>query len=264
MINLLKAELYRAKFFKSIWIGLIVVFGLTVINILVANSLTNAAEGSEFLYEYMGLAYSGKSVILGGVSATDTTFLLGIIISLIVGGSFQNGAMRNATVCGSKRINVYFTFFIETLFLSLVYVVANFVIAGVLSPIVGYGVDFTGKEFGILIGRMCLQFLCVVAYSSVFLMLSMLIRKSGAAIGLSIGFYIVENLIISAIVVAATFADNVGLLNFTNAFLSTCLTTASDTGALEAKSILICTFVPIAWIILSSLVSILAFEKRDL
>lgn len=264
MINLLKAELYRVKFFKSIWIGLIIVFGLTVINILVANSLTNAAEGSEFLYEYMGLAYSGKSVILGGVSATDTTFLLGIIISLIVGGSFQNGAMRNATVCGSKRINVYFTFFIETLFLSLVYVVANFVIAGVLSPIVGYGVDFTGKEFGILIGRMCLQFLCVVAYSSVFLMLSMLIRKSGAAIGLSIGFYIVENLIISAIVVAATFANNVALSNFSNAFLSTCLTTASSSGLLSTKSILICTFVPIAWIILSSLISILTFERRDL
>ena len=265
MKNLLKAELYRAKFFKSIWIGLIVVFFLTLINALVARSLSEAASGSgsELMFELMGLAYSGKSVIIGNVGATDTTFLLAIIISLIVGGSFQNGATRNAAICGNRRINVFFTYFIEAMVLTVIYILANYIFSGLFSIMVGYGTEFTANEFGTLIGRMALQFLSVLAYSSVFVMISMLIRKSGGAIGLSIGFYIVESLVISAVVLAASVAGKTGLKEVSNAFLSTCLS-STVASTLSTETILICTFVPIAWILISSLISILTFEKRDL
>lgn len=266
MKNLLKAELYRAKFFKSIWIGLIVVFCLTLINVLVARALNVSVGDSDdaMLFELMGLSYSGKSVIIGNVAATDTTFLLGIIISLIVGGSFKNGAIRNAAICGTKRINVFFTYFIEAVALALIYVLANYIFSGILSVMIGYGVTFTAQEFGILIGRMALQFLSLLAYSSVFIMISLLIRKSGGAIGVSIGFYIVENLAISAIVIAASVAGKESLTKLANAFLSVCLSSTGTVSALSTETILLCTFVPLAWIIVSSVISILTFEKRDL
>ena len=147
--------------------------------------------------------------------------------------------------------------------LTVIYILANYIFSGLFSIMIGYGTEFTANEFGTLIGRMALQFLSVLAYSSVFVMISMLIRKSGGAIGLSIGFYIVESLVISAVVLAASVAGKTGLKEVSNAFLSTCLS-STVASTLSKETILICTFVPIAWILISSLISVLTFEKRDL
>lgn len=266
MVNLLRSEFYRTTKFKSIYIAPAIMFVVLLAVTLLFNFMMSQFEGAVIPDgAQMGMFYySGKSLIYQAVSNSFATILIAIIISILVAGSFNNGSIKNYVSRGANRIKLYFSKLVLVLAIAVATSLLAFLFAGILSPIMGYGGEFTAKEFGGLMATIGMQTLVIIAYASLFLMIAVLLRSTGGAVGLSIAFIIFEGFVTGIFITVGMSTGSKWMIDSIQALLTTQATTAATIGTLETWEYLCVILIPLAYIAVTNAIALFSFIKRDI
>lgn len=171
MIKLLNAEFTRLRKSKSFWVGLAfsILFGFYIVLI---NYSVKKENAEKIEVEQLMLYYS----ILMGI-------VIAIFTSLFLSAEYADGAIRNKISIGHKRVHIYLSNLIITIVINvLFYILYLIVVASIGIPLFG-GITMQISQLWLSIGCICIS---ILAYSSIFTCLTMLLSNKVVASILSI------------------------------------------------------------------------------
>lgn len=200
MLNLLRANLYRAKKDKVLYICLILIFLMVITDCLFGLVTHNFADMEAF-----ASIYNGKTMF---TRSFDPTTNMGILIPIfayvIMNRDYTHGTIRNKIICGYKKTSLYLSYYITTLILGIGLVLTNmFLNLSLGSLFLGFGAELNGDELNNIIKVVLLGTLVF----SVFLTISHFIMHLLKSFGY-IGYFISLFFIIGLTALEFIFADS--------------------------------------------------------
>jgi len=262
MTNILRSEFFRTSKIKSVYIAPILITALLLITSLVFDVFAAQFEGAQIPAEVLDI--SGKGLVYQALSNSMTTTFLAIIVSILVAGSFSNGAVRTYVSRGANRFSLYFSKLITVFTLSVALCLFSFFIAWIWVLILGYG-NIAAADIPPLIASMGMQLLVILGFVSLYTFFSFLLRSTGGSIGLSIGLFIFVSIAQGLILMLSAMGNNLWMQDLLQIFLSTQLSTAATAGGqLETWQYLCVTLVPLACIAVTTGLGLLSFKLRDI
>jgi ABC-2 type transport system permease protein len=183
----MKSEFYKLKKSKTFYFCLIACVVLAIFSVVLAGAIhagilvRGAADEAE------------TSEILSGVSLLEQTLgldflptIIAVFVSIFVSGEFTNGAMKNYVSKGYNRVRIYLSKFFVCSFAVMVMYLVNIALACAIGSFI-WGFDPTGLASARSIAAMVLsEGLLLLAYTSLFVLLSMWLRSNGASIAANI------------------------------------------------------------------------------
>ena len=207
MNRLLKFEfrkLFRQKSFYicgAVMIGLILLSAFTM-NLLLdmSQSMMESSDGVSVAITGNDYGVSGLYMLATALSNSNFSIVFAIFASLFVCSDYTNGTLKNVIARGYGRVPIYASKYIVSLIAATIYTIFCW-IAGFLSGTAFWGVgslleNDTAWSF---ISILLLQLLAVYAYTSMFFLISALLKKTGGAIAVGIVAPLVIIMIISMI-----------------------------------------------------------------
>lgn len=272
MICLLKADLFKLKKHKSVWIGVAVMFAMILLQfsiywlgLMAIDSFSGIEEADpESANAAVGALKMIGRTMLADYSGTAMISLLTLIITCIfIGKEFSNGTVRILVSRGSNRIKLFFSKWISLACLIAAYSVFAFLVCGIFTSFKGYGIPFTGHEFGMLMRCFVLQILCNLSSMSIALMIAFLVRSSGGSIGACIGFYIGFSIVLGILSTVSIFSGNMN----TDWVIFMPLQQSSIAGSLGKLSTMqtcAVSIMPIVYGAIAIAIGLVTFLKRDI
>lgn len=306
--NTLASDFYKLGKMKSVYIGAAIMVALILISFAVLwlniGTAQRDVDGARANYEAVNSnpastdeqrsaaaqdvataesnlerALEGRhSNLFSFASLVNMELMLAIIIGIFVGKDFSNGTVRLSVARGASRLQMYFSKFIVMATLLAGYMLGSLLICGIFTAVKGYGTpEFDGLQFARLARTFALSYVALLSSGSIFLMIAFLTRSSGAALGASLGFYILIGVIVSILSVRFALVSIIGgIVGDEDALLSDPVYQAlsylpmqqlsyciSDK-AMKVTEAMKLLFMPIAYTLLSSFVGIITFVKRDI
>lgn len=270
MTRLIQSDLFKLKKHKSVWIGMAVMFAIILfqfciywIAMLVTDEAGSIVDGED-MQIVITAAYALGRGILAGYSDTAMISLLTLIITCIfIGKEFSSGWMRVTVSRGANRIKLYFSKWLSLACIILVYSVFAFLVCGIFTSFRGYGIEFDGHQFGLLMRCFFLQILCNLSAMSIAMMIAFLMRSSGGSLGVCIGLSIGFNLIISIVHGVSMLNGNISPDWITFMPLQQ-TTVAASLEQLTATQICAVVIMPIVYTAIAMAVGLVTFIKRDI
>ncbi|MDR3217196.1 MAG: ABC transporter permease [Clostridiaceae bacterium] len=256
MINLLRAEFRRLLKSKALIVAPIVATVLVLFSALVL-SMSDASAGAEVPGALVRYTSTAHDLIAG--AAMDGNLILFVILfaALFVASDFKSGTVKNAVVCGAPKPFIYLsrliTVFVFGIGLLFVCIIAATIFGYALMP---RSPAFSAEEVASFFRGLFINIWIVAAMASICTCLSFLVRSTGAAITISVVFYFALSLIV--LLISLLSGTNVSIYT-----LSGIQSIATALGEYQTEEILSVVLVPLSLIILSNLLGILSFEKRD-
>lgn len=253
MSGLLRSDFYKLSKMKSFPICLLIALALAV--------------GSIFMLDYtaqfvdMG-TYNASNTMLS-TFAGDSKIFIAIVVSIFVASEFGFGTIKNIASRGFSRIGIYFSKLIGAcviaLVIQLVYSVAY---TGTAAIMWGFG-EVSASFWPETLKIIGLEILLTLAYTSVFVMVSMLIRQSGAAI--AINLCITMQFIYLFVQLAQAglhklFNVEVALSDYLLSTNAANLVNGGVTSEMMTRSLL----VGIVYFVVFALLGLWSFQKRDI
>ena len=305
--NTLKADFYKLGKMKSVYIGAAIMFALILISFavfwvsaakaerhvdaaqshydaVVADASSTDEDVAEANYE-LALAKHDLDTTMEGSHSNLFSFatiinlelMLAIIVGIFVGKDFSNGTVRLFVARGTDRLQIYFSKLVVLATLTRGYMLGSLLICGIFTAILGYGEAFTALEFARLLRTFGLCYVALMSSVSIFLMIAFLTRSSGAALGASLGAYILIGVVVSILSVRFAIVSIVGgIAGDDDALESDKLYQAitylpmqqisycvSD-GKMKVTEAMKFLFMPIVYTLVSSFIGIITFKKRDI
>jgi len=266
MPNILKADLFRLSKHKSLWIAGIIMFGLLLFaycTCWISIAVYKAADtsGDIVLFEDLFLSL-GRDTLAGFSSYSMMTLLVAIITCIFVGKEFSNGTIRSLVSRGANRVQLYFSKWISLALLILVYSVCAILVCGIFTAFGGYGIEFTAKQFGLLMRAFALQTLCNISTMSLVLAVCFLCRSSGSSLGATIGTAIGINTLSSITVVVCTISESD--ISWVYFMPLQQLQLAISLEQLSTVQICATVIMPIVYGVIGTVVGVCTFAKRDI
>ncbi|HKL93818.1 MAG TPA: ABC transporter permease subunit [Clostridia bacterium] len=256
MYNQLKSEFYRITKFKSSYIAPILITVLIVLSFIMAWFVVRdygvLSPGSE---------YMGRSLVYSSSSNGSLPFFIAILSSIFIAGSFSNGSIKMSLSRGANRIQLYSAKLITVSAMAVGLCIFSFIVSGLLSIALGFGNSLAEFEIMAALGE---QVLIALAYTSLFTFLATLIRSTGGAVGASIGIYLFSTLLTTILTAIGMSTQKMWLIDLTQCFLTTQLTTATSIPPIENWQLLCVLLVPLAYIVITTGLGMLSFRKRDI
>lgn len=253
MSGLLRSDFYKLSKMKSFPICLLIALALAV--------------GSIFMLDYtaqfvdMG-TYNASNTMLS-TFAGDSKIFIAIVVSIFAASEFGFGTIKNVASRGFSRIGIYFSKLIGAcviaLVIQLVYSVAY---TGTATIMWGFG-EVSASFWPETLKIIGLEILLTLAYTSVFVMVSMLIRQSGAA--LAINLCITMQFIYLFVQLAQAglhklFNVEVALSDYLLSTNAAGLVNGGATPEMMTRSLL----VGIVYFVVFTLLGLWSFQKRDI
>ncbi len=187
MFGLIKSDFYKLFRMKSFCICAAIAAVLSGLGIFALDALDKAQYAMYGLEDMFISQYTGVySLTLGLGSATLFTTIL---VSMFVPGEFKFGTIKNIASRGISRVGIYFSKYIVTIFISVVYslicAAAAFITGCCLA---GVG-DFDRTIFLDILEVFGLFLLAQIAMQSIFQMIGFLVRSTGWTIGANIAIF---------------------------------------------------------------------------
>ena len=238
MLNILKSDFYKLRKSKTFLICLLACVVLTIVAVSAMNTVPD-------MFTYTG----GTGALVNLLPMNTQLYFVAAFVAIFITSEFHYGTIKNIISRGSGRIAVFFSKFIICS-LAAISLLLVFMLTAVVAGSILWGYDPDGiSTLSGFVQLVSLQALMTIAYTALFMLLSMAIRSLGGAI--------VANFI--CVVMAATIFEVISLGNFwldwgINAF-STFMPTAADItqGVITA----------LAWSAVSIIVSAVLFIKQD-
>lgn len=266
MTKLLKVDFYKMFKAKSFYVIGAILTALAAINsYLYAKITLDALNESSFLSSLGLNTVNLYSSFFGNVRSV--ILYISIFVVLFICSEFSNGTIKNIATKGYHRESIYLSKFITSIFGTIIYVL--FI---ALASYLPYLIVLGNKDTDVFnmpenfISCFSILLLNIVAYLSVALMLGSLLRKSGV----SIFAVFALNLIASLTILFDTFLKNVIETDFKVSkytlsenihFLAESMNSGA---AIPSEDLLRIILVPIAFLVVSMVVGLVFFKKRDM
>ncbi|GHV55175.1 hypothetical protein AGMMS49579_17340 [Spirochaetia bacterium] len=183
-MNIIKSEFYKLKKSKLFYVCMLI---CAVIPAIMAIAIqlgvqTRGAEGmSAIVDDISGAAFLAETL---GLALLPT--VLAVFVSIFVSSEFHNGTMKNYVSKGFNRVKIY----LSKLVVSGAAVLAIYAVHAAVSLALGtalWGFDPSGAAAVSGVATMLLgEGLLLLAYTSVFVLVSMWLRSNGASIAVAI------------------------------------------------------------------------------
>lgn len=269
----LSSDFFKLRKLKSVWIALIIMFCLILISyaaywigVQTIDSLDwsdiDEIDGLEAKAQMLDTLQKLKDTLLfGSTSTASIEFLMAIIVCIYIGKDFSSGAVALSTARGTKRREMYFSKWIMCVCLFVAYSIFALIVSGIFRTFDGESALATG-EFAMLMRNFALQLLCGIATISIFVMIAFLARSSGSSIAITIGAYVLLNIVISIIATIVTSPD--ASEEWTYFFPLQQMNIACTYGKFTTAQTVAVIVMPIAYTALSTFIGYFTFEKRDI
>ncbi len=280
MKNLIRSDFYKLKKAKSFWVCMVLAVALAVFSVLIMDFSVKLMDKApqQTAQEETALSESGLNVSTNGIpmSSNDlnassilliqfagtTTILIAVFISLFVGGEFSHGTVKNLASKNYTRTQIYFSKVTVSTIAAIIMTILYAIVATGLGTVL-WGFGEVGSSFvantckGILI-----ELLLVSAFTSVFVMFSMLIRQNGGAIATNIFFLEFISLIVmlGEMIINKIFDTSITLSNYLIDTNMTQIATSEITGKLAIRGI----SVSFGFFIVATAIGLFTFQKRDI
>lgn len=259
--NILKADFYRLKFSKWVWILPLVYFGLMLITYGLMYYIVHIGldiEDAEMMEMY--IADSAKSTLTSSVNSNN--FVLGYVIvaTIFICKEFKSGVTKLRISRGNNKTELFFSKLIILAGTVIVYTIGLYVVSAILN-LAFFGVQsWTATEIANIFRSFALSCLVNVANVSIGIMIAYLIRNLGGSIAVNIGVVLTQTLLATI----AAFIEGDHPLKYIMFGLPTNL--ISFAGVIESYETVMLVeiiVVPIVVIAITSVVSALTFKARD-
>jgi len=270
MTCVIKADLFKLKKHKSVYIGLAVMFAMILIvyciywigTAIIENAHPADQSALEMQQELLKLLSPlGRQSLAGFSETCSMSLFVSIIACIFIGKEFSNGTMRIAVSRGANRIRLYFSKWISLAVLTVAYYVIVILVCGIFTAIKGYGLPFDGAQFGLLMRCFALQLLCNLSTMSIVVMIAFLCRSSGASLGATIGAYIALSMIFGIAATVSGLSGNADWIMFMPLQQGTVASSLAKFSATELCAVLI---MPVAYAAIATSIGIITFIKRDI
>jgi len=271
MICALKADLFKLKKHKSVWIGMAVMFVIILlvycmywIGLGLVEKITIPDDPDAFAAQQEAIALLtplGRTCLAGFSDTCALTLFVAIITCLFVGKDFSNGAVRIEVSRGANRTQLFFSKWISLALLVVFYSVFAILICGLFTSFKGYGEPFTAQQFGLLMRCFALQILYGLSCMSIVLMLAFLCRSSGASLGATIGGSIAISIIFGLASTIGSMNGNTDWVMFMPLQQSAVASSMEKYTAAQLCAVII---MPIVYGAISTAIALLTFLKRDI
>lgn len=175
MNNLIAANFIRIKKSKLLWAGMALMALLAAVM-----SFTQYREAAAY-----GVETSLDKVFF--VYAVPISILTAVFSSIFLGAEYSDGVIRNKIIIGHGRMEIYFASFFSLFTAAMLYCLAFLAGAAVVGiPLIGGLTTDSRTVLLVLLGT----FLLVVAYCSIFTMISMVCSNKTSAAVVSLLFII--------------------------------------------------------------------------
>lgn len=234
-------KLQKSKFW---WICTLITMALTCFSIFSASALSSKLGQKSF-------SFSQYRII-----TNPTTFIFLIIVCIFIGSDFKTGTIKNVASKGIKRHEIVLSKLIWSYILAIVFVALT-VATALATMIIFTKTSIKSSELIEILKLSGLSILSLWAFSSIYTLITFIVKSSGAAIAISIILSIFSTIIITLVEQLILKSKNLSRL-FPN-FIATIAS-----GASTAKSTTIFIIAMFVWIIVCSALTILIFQKQDI
>ena len=183
-MNIIKSEFYKLKKSKLFYICMLICAMIPAIMAIaiMAGVQTRGAEGMSAIVEDI----SGATFLAEIMGLALLPTVLAVFVSIFVSSEFHNGTMKNYVSKGFNRVRIY----LSKLAVSGAAVLAMYAVHAAVSLALGtalWGFDPSGSAAVSGVVTMLLgEGLLLLAYTSVFVLVSMWLRSSGASVAVTI------------------------------------------------------------------------------
>jgi ABC-2 type transport system permease protein len=182
MSNLLRSDFYRLFKSKSFYICMAVEACLFILGIVVLYLMQNSDPTMVITDPSSGIDY-GMSAVFG----SDLIMLIGIVIGIFVTAEFSHGTMKNVVSKGYSKIYIYLSKLITMIAASYIFIAVVILVGTISATIVtGNLGDFSGEYVGWMFKTLGIEMLLYASVTSLFLMLSMVVKNLGGVIAINI------------------------------------------------------------------------------
>lgn len=131
---------------------------------------------------------------------TNVLYFGAIVIGVFVASEYSMGTVKNTIARGFTRTKVFFSKFFSSV-IAMMIVVFSYVFGGSMTSVFMFGfTSSTGKKRMLMV--LLVYFSLFIAAASMFLMISVIMKKTGQAIAVSIIFPVIVESVISALTIA--------------------------------------------------------------
>lgn len=264
MFKTVSSELYRLRKSTGFWIMVLVAGFLAALSSVLMGVLPLMVPGEDLT----GLAPESVSQMLNSAMGSNISSLLFILVGFVVvfiTSDFSAGTVRNPLAIGISRLE-----YVVGKFVSILVTCACFVVVTLVATALPYfafapwgGENFYMAHF---LGGVAIAYLILVTQASIFTMVAMFMRKTGATLGIAIGYLVVDMLVGAFVTVSAMFMDiNVfirGLLNILPTPAGVYLNEVSI-GVADTTNVLLLIGVSVFIMAVTAWLSITTLSKKD-
>lgn len=196
MTRLLQLEWMKLRGYRTFWV-LLITFGalLTLLYTGVSTGMIRLGSGNLNL---LGKAYNFSGIWSDlGFYASYFVILITILMAILVTNEFQYRTHRQHIIDGWTRLEFYHAKWQVLISLSLVVTVFTFLLGLVTGIASGINIGTVGQG----LQKMLWLFLCSMDYLGFALMLSVLLKRSGIAIGLLMAYSMLLEPILHSVLV---------------------------------------------------------------
>lgn len=202
MIKLIQFEMRKLFRSKAFWICMLValaIIGMSLATIAHmsktnSSSMSVGSDGNGMVLSMNNENTFSGIYVLSSVLNIQIPLILSVFIPLFVASDFVQGVIKQLITRGYSKNAVLESKCLSSFIATTVITCVCLLTAGIIGTgIWGFGGDVTGKYVLTIFA----QFLVLCAYSSFYLMLSVLIRKTGIAIAISVVSMTVLNMLVS-------------------------------------------------------------------
>lgn len=254
MKRLLKLEFRKIFMMKTLYICLVIMVAmvlLTAITYLFMNKMMlSVMEDAPVI--------DANTFIRSALSGSSINIFLAVLIPIYLCSDYSNGTAKGIFAKGYSRTEVYFTKLIGALFISVF-----FVLTAILFCVI-FGVSMFERESvnGETFKALFVQFMVLIAYSSIFCFLSTAFSKLSGAIICSILSTLVILLVFSLFDVIIEFAFKVENVNITDYWLDGIIMKMTQT-PLESKDVIKSVMVSLAYTVVFSVAGVFVCKRKE-
>jgi len=191
MFKMISAEFYKLRKSKSFLLMLAVVAGTAIFVSVVFGVAANSPELME-----LGIRPDTVGQMMEQAAGMMSQILIFILVGFtitFISNDFDSGTIRNPFAVGAKRIHYLVAKVVMILITCAAFLFAGIGIAGLAYlPFAPIGTDFALGHFLAGIG---ITYLSLVAQTTLFMVIAVITRKVGTALGIILGYIIFDLLV---------------------------------------------------------------------
>ena len=260
--NIIKADFYKLKYSKWVWILPLVYFSLIIITYGIFYWITKI-DMSEIMddpdmTEFLDLTKKGYLVL----APNSSNFCMGFVVvaSIFITREFRNGVTKLRISRGNNKVELFFSKFILLAGVTIVYTIAMYLLSAILSLCFFGVLDLTGTEIWRVFRSILLSSLVNVSIVSLAMMISYLIRNIGGSIAVNIGVVLVQSVLLA---LGMMVEENHPVQYAMRALPANLVSSCGSLGEYDLTMMTLIIVVPIFVIAASIIVSCLTFKSRD-